>query len=89
MYIKAFDPPNVLVAEDYVNSSLQFDLLSLSGSNMVSVEFWSPNIANDVWDNLTFVAQPVPVPATILLLGTGLAGLAVTRIRRRKKAMSV
>lgn len=28
---------------------------------------------------------PVPIPATILLLGTGIAGLAGTRIRRKKK----
>ena len=33
--------------------------------------------------NLTIDAQPVPVPSTMLLFGTGIAGLA--GIRRRKK----
>jgi len=36
-------------------------------------------------DHLQYGAAPVPVPATILLFGTGLAGLAVTRLRRRKQ----
>lgn len=35
--------------------------------------------------NLTIDAEPVPEPTTILLLGTGIAGLAGTRLRRKKK----
>ena len=37
-------------------------------------------------DNISFSsAAPVPEPATMLLFGTGLAGLVGTRIRRKKK----
>jgi len=35
------------------------------------------------WD---ITASPVPEPATMLLFGTGIAGLAGSRLRRRKKA---
>ena len=39
-----------------------------------------------VLDNLALNERAVPVPATLLLFGTGLAGLAGSRIRRTKKA---
>ena len=33
----------------------------------------------------TPVADPIPEPATVLLLGTGLAGIAAKKVRRRRK----
>ena len=62
-------------------------VLSVSGAGIVCFELYQPMSveARDGlgWDNLSF--KPVPVPATILLFGTGIAGLAGTRLRRKKK----
>ena len=74
MYIKAFDSSGTLIDEDYVNSAIQFDLLSVSGANIVKIEFWSPFAYNDVWDHLNYSA--VPIPGSALLIWGGLVGLA-------------
>lgn len=68
------------------------DDLGGSGSRLRSVVmapdwgFWLIN--NDFridQGNLTAYAEPIPEPGTLLLLGTGLIGLAGYRFRRRKK----
>ncbi len=45
----------------------------------------NPRYAIDISVSST-APVPVPVPASMLLFGTGLAGLAVSRLRRKKKA---
>lgn len=83
IYIRAFNSSDVLVAEDRADSSLQFELLSVSGNDIVKVEFFTPNIDHEAWDNLSYGAT-VPEPSSIVLLGAGLAGLFFARRRLRK-----
>jgi|GEM_PF-6666124 len=45
----------------------------------------SPGDAFDCDYNFTLTVAPVPEPATLLLFGSGLLGLAATRIRRKQK----
>ena len=42
-------------------------------------------VVYSVWAEYNNGGEPVPEPATMLLFGTGLAGLAGTRIRKKKK----
>jgi len=73
------------VSLDVLSSSgglLDIDAWStVSGGN--SVEKWSLDYAVLSGE---FTPEPVPEPTTMLLLGSGLAGLIGNRIRRKKKA---
>ena len=65
-------------------SSFSFSTLSVAASGIRSVRFigGSPDFPNSVfYDNLTVTNQP----ATLLLLGTGLAAVGAAGKRRRKK----
>jgi len=53
---------------------------TLTFSSRDASSFWGPLI-----DNVSVKAAPVPEPATMLLLGTGIVGMAASRIRRKKK----
>ncbi len=65
---------------DYVvGSSIMLDELRLIGTSNYSNN-------NFLVDNLALnETAPVPEPSTMLLFGTGLVGLVVSRIRRKKK----
>jgi hypothetical protein len=57
----------------------------LSGLNLENQEFWAHFTMECGNDNLMGHAAPVPEPATMLLLGTGLIGLAGISRRKMKK----
>ncbi|MBU1053289.1 MAG: PEP-CTERM sorting domain-containing protein [Proteobacteria bacterium] len=65
----------------------------ISNADGVFISMDTSNWSGDNWyesriDNVVIngTSAPVPVPATMLLFGTGIAGLAGIRIRRKKKA---
>jgi len=63
-------------------------ILNVNSGDIVTLELTEINPNTWSWFtgvNLTIDAQPVPVPATIFLFGTGIAGLAGIRARRKKK----
>lgn len=59
-----------------------FDLTSANGL----IIQWGPDSGNVALDNLEFEVTPVPAPAAVVLLGTGLAGLVTWRSGRRRLA---
>lgn len=68
--------------------TFSYSTLSLFADGIRSIRFIgsSPNFPNSVfYDNLTVTTRtPVPEPATLLLLGTGLAGVAASVKKRRR-----
>lgn len=97
LYLYAYASDNSLIGSDsfanpydsYAGTTL---IVSSSSANIAYVEFFGVGgLFNSVlWDNFSFEVEdsynqlPVPEPATIFLLGAGLAGLAGIRKKNRK-----
>ena len=74
----------------WVDDVLYLDVLDTLGSQHDDGGYIALGSSNHInrriqYDNISGTSTPVPIPATILLLGTGLAGLAGTRIRKKAK----
>ena len=58
-YIKAYDAAGTLIGQDFVDTSLQFDFLSITGADIVKIELYSPLVQSDIWDHLVYTTQPI------------------------------
>lgn len=60
--------------------------IGVSSTSYLDKFVWSVGHSNDGWGVDSFAqVQPVPEPATMLLFGTGIAGLVGLRMRRKSK----
>ena len=78
--------------EDYTNEAASWDITGfLEGATSFKVGFWfyadSDSYGYFGADNIEVTGNPVPVPAAVWLLGSGLIGLAGVRRKLKKEVM--
>lgn len=81
MWIKAFDQDGTLLDQDIADTSLQYDLLSVSGTGIRRLDLYSPTPQDDVWDNFRFT--PVPEPASVFVFGSAITACCAVQRRRQ------
>ena len=90
VYASSFDPSNLALnylgdaGESCSTTCIPFSVLAPIGNVLVVVNKVTPNDASTFSFETSFAPTAVPEPASIVLLATGLAAMAVVAGRRRR-----